>query len=219
MFLSEDDRLHLKICGITDLAQARYVSGALVDFIGFIFVKDSPRYIDPAEAGAIVTWLEGPKCVGVFKDQPLKEVQQIIKQTGITVAQLHGNESPGYCKMLECEIIKVFSVSNQTTRDELIGQIEPYRGIADYLLFDTKVDSKIGGTGTHFDWSLVEEIDDEIPVIIAGGISIDDLEQIKEMAHPFAIDVNSSLESAAGVKDFDLMEAFFERFKDLKYYH
>jgi|AntAceMinimDraft_1070359.scaffolds.fasta_scaffold24364_2 phosphoribosylanthranilate isomerase len=218
MFLSDDDRIHLKICGITKLNHARFVSGALTDFVGFIFVKESPRYIQPAEAGAIVSWLEGPKCVGVFKDQPLDEVKNTIIQTGVTVAQLHGNESPAYCAGLDVEIIKVFSVEATTTRQDLEEAIEPYLNVVDYLLFDTKVGHTSGGTGAAFDWSIVNEITEEIPFFIAGGVSADNIEQIMEEARPFGIDVNSTLEYAPGEKDFDLMEVFFERYNSLKYY-
>lgn len=219
MFLSDDDRLHLKVCGLTKLNHARFVSGALADFIGFIFVKDSPRYIQPAEAGAIVSWLEGPKCVGVFRDQPLDEVRNIITQTGVSVVQLHGNENPEYCASLDVEIIKVFSVEANTSRQELQEAIEPFLNVVDYLLFDTKIGSTAGGTGQTFNWEIVAEITDEVPFFIAGGISADHIEQIMEVAKPFGIDVNSSLESAPGEKDFDLMEAFFERYESLKYYH
>lgn len=218
MFLDEDDRLHIKICGLTNLAHARFVSGALADFVGFIFVEGSPRYISPAEAGVIVSWLEGPKSVGVFRNQPLEEVQSIITQTGVHLAQLHGDESPEYCQALDVGIIKVFSIRPESTREELLQKIEPYRDAVDYLLFDTQVGAQQGGTGQHFDWSLVHEIDEEIPYFIAGGISENDIEQIKEEAQPFGIDVNSSLERIAGEKDFDRMEAFFERYEALKYY-
>lgn len=219
MFLSDDDRLHLKICGLTNLNHARFVSGALTDFLGFIFVKDSPRYIQPAEAGAIVSWLEGPKCVGVFKDQPMEEVKNIITQTGVSVAQLHGSETPEYCAALGVETIKAFSVDQNTTRQELEEAILPYLDVVDYILFDTKVGDATGGTGKTFDWTIVVDITEEIPFFIAGGVSIDNIKQIMQEARPFGIDVNSSLESSPGEKDFDLMEAFFERYESLKYYH
>jgi phosphoribosylanthranilate isomerase len=200
------------------LAHARFVSGALADFVGFIFVEGSPRYIDPAEAGAIVSWLEGPKTVGVFKDQPLEEVQALITQTGVQLAQLYGNESPEYCKSLNVGVIKAFPIEPHTSREELLSAIEPYREAVEYLLFDTKVGDQSGGTGQVFDWSIVKEIDEDIPFFIAGGVSADHIPAIKEQAEPFGIDVNSSLERVAGEKDFDLMEAFFERFEDLKHY-
>src|SRR5690625_2932982 len=90
-------RTKIKVCGLTTLADARFVSEAQADFLGFIFYPESPRYIEPAKAGAIINWVEGPEKVGVFVNQPLDDVNEIAKQTGLDLVQLHGMESPGYC--------------------------------------------------------------------------------------------------------------------------
>src|SRR5690554_3210315 len=111
--MTEDsgNRTRLKICGLTSLEDARFVSGAFADYLGFIFYTESPRYIEPAKAGAIINWLEGPKKVGVFVNQPLDDVNYIAKQTGLDIVQLHGVESPGYCHMINLPVIKVFHIT------------------------------------------------------------------------------------------------------------
>jgi phosphoribosylanthranilate isomerase len=98
MMNEEAYRTRVKICGLTNLEDARYVSGALADYLGFIFYEKSPRYIEPPKAGAIINWIEGPETVGVFVNQPLDDVNLIVRQTGIDLVQLHGTESPDYCR-------------------------------------------------------------------------------------------------------------------------
>jgi len=113
----------VKICGITNLEDARFVSGALADYVGFIFYPDSPRYIEPAKAGAIINWLEGPEKVGVFVNQPLDDVQSIARQTGLDFVQLHGDESVEYCNLMDKPVIKVFHITPETTAGELKDQL------------------------------------------------------------------------------------------------
>ncbi|MGB0347847.1 MAG: phosphoribosylanthranilate isomerase, partial [Balneolaceae bacterium] len=85
-----DNQTKVKICGITNLEDARFASGALVDYLGFIFTEKSKRYIDPEKAGAIINWVEGPEKVGVFMNQPLDDVNLLAKFSGIDYVQLHG---------------------------------------------------------------------------------------------------------------------------------
>jgi phosphoribosylanthranilate isomerase len=205
----------VKICGLTSLEDARFASGALVHYLGFIFFEGSPRFIDPAQAGAIINWIEGPECVGVFVNQPIDDVNLIAKHTGIDLVQLHGNETPEYCGLIEKPVIKAIHVESGLTKRELEESIQPYLGVVDYLLFDTKSGDRWGGTGQTFDWSLVKDLMQDTPFFLSGGLNAENIRQACETVQPYAIDISSGLESEPGIKDFDKIEAFMEKMKKI----
>lgn len=206
----------VKICGITNLEDARFAAGTMVDFLGFIFTDKSPRFIDPAEAGAMINWLEGPQKVGVFLDQPLDDVNRIAKETGLDLVQLHGNESVEYCQLVEKPIIKVIHVGENTTADDLKTKAALYSEVADYLLFDTKVNGQWGGSGQTFDWSLLKDAARGKPFFLAGGISPENALDAIEATHPFAIDVNSGVEEKPGLKDFEKIGDLMDKVKPIE---
>ena len=215
MFAEPENRTKVKICGLTTLEDARFVSGALADYLGFIFYPESPRYIEPAKAGAIINWLEGPGKVGVFVNQPLDDVNSIAKQTGIDYVQLHGNESPDYCALVEKPIIKVFHIEQDTDPSELISRIEPYLDQVEYLLFDTKSDTDWGGTGQTFDWNILDEISNDKPFFLSGGLNANNVQDAIQTVQPYAVDLSSGLEESPGLKDFDKIELFFDKMRDI----
>ena len=215
MFAEPEKRSKVKICGITTLEDARFVSGALADFIGFIFYDKSPRYIDPAKAGAIINWLEGPEKVGVFVNQPLDDVNSIARQTGLDYVQLHGNESVEYCGLVDKAIIKVFHIDDNTATEELHQAVTPYVGVADYFLFDTKVSGKWGGTGKSFDWSVLSEIAEIKPFFLSGGLNPENVGDSIKTVQPYAVDLSSGLEESPGLKDFDKVERFFDEMREI----
>ncbi|MEX0770781.1 MAG: phosphoribosylanthranilate isomerase [Balneolaceae bacterium] len=208
-----DQRTRVKICGLTNLEDARFASGALADFLGFIFYENSPRYVDPPKAGAIINWIEGPRTVGVFVNQPLDDVNMIARETGIDLIQLHGNESPDYCRLIEKPIIKAFHVDADRSPEELNEQIEAYVDRVEYLLFDTRSKSKWGGTGQTFEWDLLKEVVADIPIFLSGGLKRANVLEACERVKPFAVDLSSGLEKAPGLKDFDKLEAFFDEMR------
>lgn len=215
MFTNPENRTKVKICGLTTLEDARFVSGALADFLGFIFYPDSPRYIEPAKAGAIINWLEGPEKVGVFVNQPLDDVNSIAKTTGIDLVQLHGNESPEYCGLVEKPVIKVFHINEEKSASDLRDEIAPYMNAVDYYLFDTKADGLWGGTGKTFDWDILNEIADEKPYFLSGGLNSENISSAIHTVQPFAVDLSSGLEESPGLKDFDKVEQFFDKMRDI----
>jgi phosphoribosylanthranilate isomerase len=215
MFAEPENRTKVKICGLTTLEDARFVSGALADYLGFIFYPDSPRYIEPAKAGAIINWLEGPGKVGVFVNQPLDDVNSIARQTGIDYIQLHGNESPDYCALVEKPIIKAFHVDSDTDPTKLESRIESYLDQVEYLLFDTKSDTDWGGTGQTFDWSILEEISNDKPFFLSGGLNAKNVQEAIQTVQPYAVDLSSGLEESPGLKDFDKIELFFDKMRDI----
>ncbi len=213
MFEEPDNRVAVKICGLTNLEDARFVSGALADYLGFIFFEKSPRYIEPPKAGAIINWIEGPRTVGVFVNQPLDDVNMIVRQTGIDLVQLHGTESPNYCQLMEKPVIKVFHIDSNTTPDDLKITMEPYIGHVAYFLFDTKTDELWGGTGKTFDWNLLEKISQDRPFFLSGGLNADNVRDACRLAQPYAVDLSSGVEQAPGIKDYDKLEKFFEEMR------
>jgi len=215
MFAEPENRTQVKICGITTLEDARFASGALADYLGFIFYSESPRFVEPAKAGAIINWIEGPKKVGVFVNQPLDDVNGIATQTGIDMVQLHGNESPEYCGLVDLPVIKVFHISDSTTAQDLRNRIEPYLNCTEYFLFDTKTESEWGGTGKTFNWSLIRDISGEQPFFLAGGLNTENIEQAILKVNPSVVDLSSGLEEAPGLKDFRKIEEFFEVMRDI----
>jgi phosphoribosylanthranilate isomerase len=215
MFAEPENRTKVKICGITNLEDARFVSGALADYIGFIFYPDSPRYIDPAKAGAIINWLEGPEKVGIFVNQPLDDVQSTARQTGLDYVQLHGEESVEYCNLIEKPVIKAFHISPDTTAVSLKEAVEPYIDSAEYFLFDTKLPGQWGGTGSSFDWSILKEIADMKPYFLSGGLNPDNVRSAIELTRPHAIDLSSGVEESPGLKDFAKIEALFDELREI----
>lgn len=211
--MTETERVRVKICGLTSLEDSRFASGALADYLGFIFYEESPRYIEPGQAGAIINWIGGTECVGVFVNHPLDDLNRIVRQTGVNLVQLHGDESPGYCSLVEKPVIKAIHIEKDTTAEEIAETVEIYRDVADYLLFDSKTDGLWGGTGRTFDWSLLEEVSGELPFFLSGGLHPGNVEQACDSVQPWGVDLNSGLETGPGVKDFDKIEALMERMR------
>lgn len=212
----EDNKIRIKVCGLTRLEDARYASGALADFLGFIFYPGSPRYISPENAAEIIGWTEGPECVGVFVDQPIEEVAQIVESTGIHVVQLHGDESPEFCAQIDkVKVIKAFRVSSEMTTDHLRYLMDPYTKHVDYFLFDTRVEGQHGGTGKTFDWEILGDLSEEYDLFLSGGLNPGNVGKAIQTVHPFAVDLSSGLESSPGVKDVGLMEDFFEEMEKI----
>lgn len=212
---SSTKRTNVKICGITTLEDARFASGALADYLGFIFYEKSPRFIEPAKAGAIINWIEGPEKVGVFVNQPLDDVNEIAVRTGIDLVQLHGDESPGYCDMINFPVIKTFHITSETNADDLASEMNAYKNSADYFLFDTKIDGLYGGTGQTFDWTLLQNLSMGKPFFLSGGLNAGNVKDAIIKVSPDVVDLSSGLEESPGLKDFNKIEEFFDVMRDI----
>ncbi len=208
-------RTRVKICGLTTLEHARYASGAMADFLGYIFYEKSPRYIDPAAAAAIITWVEGPENVGVFVNQSIDDVNDIARLTGIDYIQLHGDESPEYCQLMEKPIIKAFRINENDTAGTLLERIGPYRNTVDYFLFDAYTPELYGGSGKSFNWDILAGFDSPKPYLLAGGLSEFNIREAVEEVRPFGLDISSGLEEEPGIKSFEKMETFFNVMNDI----
>jgi len=196
----------VKICGITNWADARMAVEAGADFLGFNFYRRSPRYIEPAKAGAIVRRLpKGVGAVGVFVNEDQEAIVKIADDVGLDAVQLHGEESPGLVARLAWvqQVIKAFRVSESLDYEK----IRQYPGTTAILLdgFDAK---RRGGTGKTFDWKLARRMGKRVPIILAGGLTAENVSEAIRIARPYAIDVCSGVERAPGKKDAGKMRAF-----------
>ena|ERR1700752_3848989 len=197
----------IKICGITNLDDAVAAVAMGADVLGFNFYKPSPRYITPQSACQIIEQLpESVLKVGVFVNEESPEaVQNIANESGITAVQLHGDESPDYCRELAANqhVIKTFAVSNDfDTQMTLRYQV-------DAIMLDTKHDTLRGGTGRAFDWSVAEQVAKIVPKLyLAGGLSPENVADAIAAVRPYAVDACSSLEAMPGKKDHERMCAF-----------
>jgi phosphoribosylanthranilate isomerase len=206
-------RTKLKICGITDLADARYLAGEGVDYLGFVQHEDSPRYVVPSLVSDMLEWLYGPESVGVFVNKSAEEVNQIAATAGFDYVQLHGEESPETCRAIERPIIKAIRVRHDASSDQLRAIMERYDGLVEHFLLDTHNSSVWGGTGESFNWRLARELSTDYSIFLAGGIDAGNIERAVKTMRPFAIDLSSGVESAPGVKSFEKVDAFLDAFR------
>lgn len=198
----------VKICGITRRQDALTAAAAGADFLGFIFVPESPRRVEPSEARrigeAVRALAPATKLVGVFRNQKSEEVQRIADEADVDLVQLHGDEDDQAVRSSGRPVIKTLHV----------GETAPHTGAhpsAQWLLFDTFHDRLAGGTGRRFDWSLLTAYDRAKPFFLSGGITIENVVVAITLLRPDGIDLASGVESAPGVKDQSKIAEFFER--------
>jgi phosphoribosylanthranilate isomerase len=197
-------RTRIKVCGITDMADA---SGAVelgVDALGFIFAEKSPRRIEPEKARDIIKSLPPfVDAVGVFVDEAHDVVNDIAQYCGLTVVQLHGSESPQYCRNISCRMVKAFSFRSDHLPGGTAPDYDSYLGLVAGYLLDTCHGTMAGGTGRTFDWHLVGSMRPPGPVILAGGLNPENIAEAIKIVRPFAVDVNSGIEFEPGRKDLE----------------
>lgn len=199
---STETKVKVKICGITNWADARCAYAAGADFLGFNFYPPSPRYIDPAKAGRIVRRL--PKrvgAVGVFVNESEEVMLETARAVGLKFFQLHGDESPALISRLRrtarsVKVIKAIPVRVSVGGDRL----RQFRNASAILLdgFDAR---RRGGTGKTFNWSIARRFRARHRIFLAGGLTPENVVDAIRKARPFAIDVCSGVESAPGRKD------------------
>ena len=213
--------LKLKICGMREAENIREISGLKPDYLGLIFFEGSSRYV----SGEIEEFNSEIKKTGVFVNASEEGILQKVEKYGLSAIQLHGEESPEFCRNLNkklsatgknVEIIKVFSIKEEFDFQEL----EPYEGIADLYLFDTKGKSR-GGNGIAFNWEILLDYPSSTPFFLSGGIGPEETEAIKKLYYTFqkrqkeelfyGIDVNSKFETAPALKDREALKLFRER--------
>ena len=194
----------VKICGITNKTDALAAAEFGADALGFVFYGKSPRYIEPERAREIISQL-GPFVipVGVFVNEEREKVEEIIAASGIGAVQLHGEESPAYCASFRgVKVIKAFRVSNEFDPERLSHYA------VDACLLDAYRKDAYGGTGETFSWEIARRAKAVGRIILAGGLTPENVAQaIREVA-PYAVDVSSGVERSPGVKDREQVRTF-----------
>jgi phosphoribosylanthranilate isomerase len=199
--------VRIKICGITNLEDALLAAELGADALGFIFYAQSPRKVAPEAAREIIAQLPPfVAAVGVFVDEATTAVQELAANVGLDWVQLHGQESPEYCRNLGRRVIKGFRIQDEDS----LRLLADYQGAAQALLLDTYKKGQMGGTGEIFDWHLARKAKKYGHIILAGGLNPENVAQAIEVAGPDAVDVASGTEAAPGKKDPGKLRAFFE---------
>ncbi len=197
----------VKICGITNLEDARLAAALGAAALGFIFYPKSPRAIEPEAAGHIIRHLPPfVLSVGVFVNEEAGWVREVAERIRLDWLQLHGEEPPEYCRSLGRNVLKAIRVQDQTSLDLM----RPYQGIVRAFLLDSYTAGQQGGTGHSFDWSLARVAAAFGPIVLAGGLRPENAASAIRAAAPAAVDVASGVEAAPGKKDPEKLRAFFQ---------
>jgi len=195
--------LKIKICGITRSEDASVACSLGVDLLGFNFVPVSKRYLNPYTAKAIIDSLPPfISKVGIFADEELSVVNDLAGFLSLDAAQLHGKEDVQYCRRVTIPVVKAVHVQGP---EDLSG-LEEYDVSA--FLLDTKVEGELGGTGQTFPWEHAVDLCQKFRVIVAGGLTPDNVAEAVRTLSPYGVDTASGVEISPGVKDADLMENF-----------
>ncbi|HVF42767.1 MAG TPA: phosphoribosylanthranilate isomerase [Pyrinomonadaceae bacterium] len=196
----------VKVCGITNLVDALAAVEAGADMLGFNFYARSPRHVEPDAAHTIIERVpEGVACVGVFVNESSpEEVLKIARESGVSAVQLHGDETPDFCRALEgFTTIKALRVK----KDYTVETASAFD--TDALLLDAYAPDAFGGTGHTFDWTLARATREAVPrLFLAGGLKPSNVADAIDAVGPYAVDVCSGVETSPGRKSFGLMRDF-----------
>ena len=202
--------MRIKICGITNLLDARLAADLGAHALGFIFYPKSPRSVRPEVAREIIDNLPPfVMTVGVFVDEEAETVRGIAETAGLDWVQLHGKESPEYCCELGRRVIKGFHIKDASS----MSLLPDYQGSVQAFLLDTYKAGTAGGTGETFDWDLARQAGELGPIILAGGLTPANVAQAIKAAKPAAVDVASGVEALPGKKDPVKLREFFRVIK------
>jgi phosphoribosylanthranilate isomerase len=208
--------MKIKVCGLKYNDNIKAVSALNPDYVGFIFYGASPRFADQLAVDALQEIPASIIKTGVFVNEHAEKINALIDEYNFGAIQLHGNEGPEFCQIFigKVKVIKAFGL----TTDFDFEQLTPYIGKVDLFLFDTKTE-KHGGSGKTFDWSVLERYQLDIPFFLSGGLSIDNLEEVKSIKHRqfYGVDLNSKFETAPGNKNIGLLEKAFDIIKQSIY--
>lgn len=222
----------IKICGITNFDDALAAIDAGADMLGFNFYPKSPRFIDIGLCRGITSRLRNHHAniifVGVFVNMPVAEVYATLETCGLALAQLHGDETPEDLTALQGRAFKAIRTTDETetpiadsTRlfvTASVSQIRPLSTSVVYpaLLVDAAVKGVYGGSGVVADWSAAAELPKQVPLLLAGGLTPENVAEAVRQVQPWGVDVASGVESSPGKKDFDKMKRFVEAVREIQ---
>jgi len=211
-------RVRIKMCGTTRAEDAACAVNLGIDALGFIFAEKSPRCVTPEQAAILIAALPPfVSRVGVFVNESLDTIESVAGTAGLTAIQLHGHESPEFCRELKkrqraLSVCKAFSIGKEHELPAIAG----YTDTVDAVLLDTYAKGQGGGTGKTFDWGCIEELGIAVPLILAGGLNPENIEKAVRMVRPFAVDINSGVEDAPGIKNHRLLADLVGRVRQLE---
>ncbi len=209
--------MKIKVCGLRDADNLNEIAALGPDFIGFIFYDQSPRFVgEELDAEVVRALPRSIRKVGVFVNASPDSILRSVKKYDFQYVQLHGNETPDYCRSLRnrgISLIKAFRVDDQFN----FSMLNNYKAQCDFFLFDAKGDQP-GGNGVQFNWSILSRYDNEKPFFISGGIGLDNLDQLTQLKGMklYGVDVNSQVETAPGVKDVAKVKALIARLRPVE---
>jgi len=196
-----------KICGITNIEDARIAVAAGVDALGFVLYRKSPRYVDPMMVQQIVAQLPPFVLpVGVFVNEEIKIVRDLMDTCGLAFAQLHGDESATYCRELSRPVLKALRLKDRSTFVAL-AEFQARVEVRGFVL-DALSEEAYGGTGQVVDWGLARQAAQAATVILAGGLTPENVGQALRAVQPYGVDVSSGVEVTPGKKDHEKVRAF-----------
>ncbi len=207
------ESIYVKICGITNLDDALDAIKYGADAVGFIFHKESPRYISPENASLIVQEL--PKHItkiGVFVDSPRREIEAVLRSSSLSAIQLHGDQHPEDCTGYDVAVIKAFRVGENFDLTQL-GLFE-----VQAILLDTLRPGKPGGTGETFDWNVAVQAKQYGKLLLSGGLTAKNIEDAIRFVRPYGVDVSSGVEKSPGKKDPGKVREFIIKAKTTTFY-
>ena len=195
----------VKVCGITNVADARVAAEAGADAVGFIFAE-SPRKVGVEDArGISIALPENVLKVGVFVNEPPEEVLRMAAEAGLDMVQLHGDETPEMVAAVRTggfPVMKAVLVRNA----EALADVEAFE--ADLLLLDAYSEAARGGTGKTFDWGVAKSLEGRGNIVVSGGLAPENVREAIEFFEPYGVDASSSLEDAPGKKNEDAVRRF-----------
>ncbi len=203
-------RTRVKICGITRVEDAQLVVDAGADAIGLVFYKKSPRFVSHKQAAEISQHIPAfVSRVALFKDADEQTVRSVLADVEIDLVQFHGKETVGFCEQFKLPYIKALGMKGiEQEKDFLLSKVTQYQS-AKALLLDGHAPGEAGGTGESFDWASLTSVNK--PVVLAGGLTPDNVKQAIALVKPFAVDVSSGVESSPGIKDKEKIIAFLQQ--------
>jgi phosphoribosylanthranilate isomerase len=193
--------INIKICGITNIKDAKYISNFNIWALGYVFYKKSLRYLKPEKAAEIIKVIKkkNPNIlhIGVVVNEDYKNLNKIVCTSKIDMIQFHGDEDLKFCKEFKFPFIKAIRLFSS---DDL-KFLKSWQNFAKHILIDSYDKDKRGGTGKICDWNLAQKIN--IPYILAGGLNIQNINKALQFLKPFALDISSGVEKSPGIKDYD----------------
>ncbi|TSH74722.1 phosphoribosylanthranilate isomerase [Acinetobacter sp. RF15A] len=204
-------RTRAKICGITRVEDVHAVVRAGADAIGFVFYPPSPRSVTVIQAEALIQAVPAyVQVVGLFVNSTLEEIQLLLKTVPLDILQFHGDETPEQCQSMAQAVSRRWYKAIQVKPElDIVAEIQRYQKAgASAVLLDAWHPDLKGGTGHSFDWNTFPQLN--IPLILAGGLNPDNIEQAILTTHAYAVDVSGGVESAKGIKDQQLIERFMQ---------